>query len=66
MFEVNIRKIRTWCEICAKLTIMTSSVSMVNFEQVNAGWVFSIKSLQQIIAHDSSISCFLGLHFHLQ
>ena len=34
MFKVNIRKIRTWCEICAKLTIMTSSVSMVNFEPV--------------------------------
>ena len=47
MFKVNNRNTRTRSEICSKLTIKTlwtycttcSSVSIVNFEQVNAGWV---------------------------
>ena len=49
MFKVNIRNTRARCEICSKLTIKTperrqwltpcSSVSIVNFEQVNADWV---------------------------
>ena len=45
MFKVNNRNTRTICEICSKLTIKIpyftpcSSVSTVNFEQVNAGWV---------------------------
>ena len=44
MFKVNNRNTRTRCEICSKLTITPcSSVSIVNFEQVNAGWVFSKK-----------------------
>ena len=34
MFNVNIRNTRTGCEIC-------SSVSIVNFEQVNVDWVAS-------------------------
>ena len=43
MFKVNNRNTRTRCEICSKLTIKIpedtcSSVSFVNFEQVNAGW----------------------------
>ena len=42
MFKVNNRNTRTRCEICSKLTITyftpCSSVSIVNFEQVNAGW----------------------------
>ena len=49
MFKVNNRNTRTRCEICSKLTIKKperrsltftpcSSVSIVNFEQVNAGW----------------------------
>ena len=47
MFKVNNRNTRTWCEICSKLTIKIPelwayftpcpSVSIVNFEQVNAG-----------------------------
>ena len=44
MFKVNNRNTRTRCEICSKLTIKThftpcSSVSIVNFEHLNAGWV---------------------------
>ena len=47
MFKVNNRNTRTICEICSKLTIKTpelcqrcrSGVFIVNFEQVNAGWV---------------------------
>ena len=41
MFKVNIRNTKTGCKICSKLTIKVpcSSVSNVNFEQVNAGWV---------------------------
>ena len=44
LLKVNNRNTRTRCEICSKLTINTperrhSSVSIVNFEQVNAGWV---------------------------
>ena len=52
LLKVNNRNTRTRCEICSKLTINTperrhwrrtyftpcSSVSIVNFEQVNAGW----------------------------
>ena len=41
MFTVNNRNTRTRCKICSKLTIRIlercSSVSIVNFEQVNAG-----------------------------
>ena len=43
MFKVNNKNTRTICEICSKLTITyftpCSSVSIVNFEQVNGGWV---------------------------
>ena len=51
MFQVNNRNTRTRREICSKLTIKYnkynkityftpfSSVFIVNFEQVNAGWV---------------------------
>ena len=42
MFKANNRNTRTRCEICSKLTIRTlercSSVSIVNFEQENAGY----------------------------
>ena len=48
LFKVNNRNTRTRCEICSKLTIKIqeqreyftpcSSVSIVNFEQVNADW----------------------------
>ena len=37
MFKVNNRNSRTRCEISLKLTTC-SSVSIVDFEQVNAGW----------------------------
>ena len=41
-FKVNNRNTGTRCEICLKLTIKTPDrrqwVSIVNFEQVNAGW----------------------------
>ena len=65
MFKVNNRSTRTRCEICSKLTIKTperryftpySSVFIVNFEQVNAGWedVNSFKSTGPV----SSFFCF--------
>ena len=38
MFKFNNRNTRTMCEIYSKLT-PCSSVSIVNFEQANAGWV---------------------------
>ena len=40
LFKVNNRNTRTRCEICSKLTYFTpcSSISIVSFEQVNAGW----------------------------
>ena len=43
LFKVNNRNTRKRCEICSKLTIKTyfpsfSSVSIVDFEQVNVGW----------------------------
>ena len=38
MFKGNIINSRTRCEICLKLTTC-SSVSIFNYEQVNAGWV---------------------------
>ena len=41
MFKVINRNTRTRCETCPKLTNLApcTSVSIVNFEQVNAGWV---------------------------
>ena len=48
LLKVNNRNTRTRCEICSKLTIKTpyftpcSSVSIVNFEHVIAGWVISL------------------------
>ena len=50
LFKVNNRNSRKSCEICSKLTIKApeqpyftpfSTVSIVDFEQVNVGWVFS-------------------------
>ena len=51
LLKVNNRNTRTKCEICSKLTIKTperrlwpipcSSVSIVNFEKVNAGWLIA-------------------------
>ena len=44
LFKVNNRNARRRCEICSKLTIKTpddvigSSVSIVNFEHIIAGW----------------------------
>ena len=56
MVKVNNRNTRTRCEICLKLTIKTpeqrrrfdvgSSVSIVNFEQVNAGLAKTRNDLQ--------------------
>ena len=49
MFKVNNRNTKTRCEICFKVTIKTperrhfipcSSVSIVNFERVNADWLY--------------------------
>ena len=65
MLKVNNRNTRTRCEIWSKLTIKTperryftpcSSVFIVNFEQVNAGWedVTGFKSTVRI----SSFFCF--------
>ena len=44
IFKANNRNTRTRCKTCSKLTIKIprrrrSSISIVNFEQVNAGWV---------------------------
>ena len=45
MFKVNNRNTKARCEICSKLTLNTpecvSSVYIVNFEQINAGWEVS-------------------------
>ena len=41
MFKVNNRNTSTRCEICSNLTIKTPDDAIVNFEQVNAGWVGS-------------------------
>ena len=65
MFKVNNRNTRTRCEICSKLTVKTperryfttcSSVFIVNFEQINAGWedVNGFKSTGRV----SSFFCF--------
>ena len=55
MFKVNNRNTKTRCEICSKIIIkpllLTSSIFttcssgfIVNFEQVNAGWVCCYQS----------------------
>ena len=62
MFKVNNRKTRASCEICSESTIKTSatrhpcsSVSIVNFEQVNAGWG---TAKFQILIHKMLISIY--------
>ena len=70
MFKVNTRNTRTRCEICLKLTVKTperrhwriwtyftlcSSVSVVNFEQVNADWGVNIKDFIKYQPHQSSV-----------
>ena len=65
MFKVSNRNTRTRCEICSKLTVKTSerryfttctSVFIVNFEQINAGWedINGFKSTGRV----SSFFCF--------
>ena len=43
LLKVNHRNTKTRCEICSKLTLKNftpcSSISIVNFEQVNANWI---------------------------
>ena len=47
MFKVDNRNTTTKCKICSKLTIKSEHISqlvlvfMVNFQQVNAGWVIA-------------------------
>ena len=44
LFKVNNRNTSKTCEICSKLTIKApfSCVFIVNFEQVNVNWVFTV------------------------
>ena len=59
MFKVNNRNTRTRCEICSNLTIKTperrqyfttcSSVSIINFEHVIAGWECPLSSVYSLI-----------------
>ena len=44
--KLTIETLEQRCEICSKLTIINlcSSVSIVNFEHVNAGWVTYINN----------------------
>ena len=51
MFKVNNRNIRTGCEICSKLTIICSSVSFVNFEQVNTGRESALLNFSKFVDH---------------
>ena len=47
MFKVNNRNTRKRCEICSNLTLKTPErfgSFIVNFEQVNAGWVTFISN----------------------
>ena len=38
MFKVNDRNTRKRCEICSKLTVNNSSVTIVDFEQATISW----------------------------
>ena len=58
MFKVNNRITRTRCEICSKLTIkIRRHVSIVNFEQVNAGWDYSNLDFEQLENCSKIIDC---------
>ena len=69
LLKVNKRNTRTKCEICSKLTIkiperrhwrLCSSVSFVNSEQVNAGWVnFYCNSKKVYFGKRRFILCFV-------
>ena len=63
MFKVNYINARTRCEICSELTIKTSeqrhsSVSTVNFEQVNASWEWTEPN--EAASKQSFHSCYSG------
>ena len=51
MFEVKMRNTRTRYWLCSLLTIQTpcSSVSIVNFKQVNAGWEGDLQLISHIL-----------------
>ena len=53
MFKVNNRNTTTGFEICSFGTYFTScySVSIVNFEQVNAGWVNTFRLLKKCLIY---------------
>ena len=60
LFNVNKRNTRKKCEICSKLTIKTerrqyeslvSSVSIVDFEQVNVCWVATLQCMIFLISN---------------
>ena len=54
LLKVNNKNTRTRCEICSKLTkkdTPCSSVSIVNFEHVNADWVMSFNYFRRKLDH---------------
>ena len=51
------------CDICSKLPIKApySSVSIVNFEQVNASWDYNLISIQMLVLAFSSAELWINL-----
>ena len=61
MFKVNNRNTRTSCEICSKFT-PCFTVSIVNFEQVNAEWVQTPSLMKERNAnHTFTLGCEIDL-----
>ena len=67
MFKINNRNTGKSCEICSKLTVKTfftpfSTVSIVDFEQVNVIWDISISFYLKKISFNSFLINFPILH----
>ena len=60
MLKVNNKNTRARCEMFSKLTIKTcSGVSIVNFEQVNAGWDPCVEmNIRQRFDKSNKTNCF--------
>ena len=58
LFKDDNRNTRKRCEICSKLAIKTPETSIVDFEQVNVSWVWSIAEVYNKDAR-STVTSFL-------
>ena len=55
MLKVNNRNTRTRYKVCSKLTIKHQNDAIINFEQVNTGWVIRKTSFRQYVVETPTL-----------